>query len=49
MDQDETDKVDSREKAEKLEQTRERIEAGYYDRPEVKAQIAKRIADDFLG
>ncbi len=41
--------VDSPDNADKLEQARERIEAGYYDRPEVKAQIAKRIADDFLG
>ena len=37
------------ERADKIEQARQRIESGYYDRPEVKADIARRIADDFAG
>jgi len=34
---------------EKIEQARERIKSGYYDSPEVKEEIARRITDDFAG
>jgi anti-sigma28 factor (negative regulator of flagellin synthesis) len=43
----ETSEMDER--ADKIEQARQRIESGYYDRPDVKAEIARRIADDFAG
>jgi len=34
---------------EKIKQARERIESGYYDSPEVKNEIARRLTDDFAG
>jgi len=43
----ETSEMDER--AEKVELARQRMESGYYDRPDVKADIARRIADDFAG
>ena len=43
----ETSEMDER--ADKVERARQRIESGYYDRPDVKADIARRIADDFAG
>lgn len=43
----ETSEMD--EQADKMEQARQRIESGYYDRPDVRAEIARRIADDFAG
>ncbi len=33
----------------KIEQARQRIESGYYDQPEVKKEIARRITDDLAG
>ncbi len=33
---------------EKIEQVRQRIQSGYYNDPEVKENIAGRIADEFL-
>lgn len=43
----ETSEMDER--ADKIEQAKQRIESGYYDRPDVRAEIARRIADDFAG
>ncbi len=43
----ETSEMDER--ADKVERARQRIESGYYDQPDVKADIARRIADDFAG
>ena len=34
---------------ERVEEARRRLESGHYDRPEVTREIARRIADDFLG
>lgn len=33
----------------KVDQARERAKSGYYDKPEVKEEIARRMTDDFLG
>jgi anti-sigma28 factor (negative regulator of flagellin synthesis) len=42
-----TEKTEVRQ--DKVEQAKERIESGYYNRPEVKKEIARRITDDFAG
>ena len=34
---------------EKIEEARQRMESGYYDKPEVRQEIARRITDDFVG
>jgi hypothetical protein len=34
--------------AEKLERIQQRIESGFYDRPEVKEKIAERMAEDLI-
>jgi hypothetical protein len=33
----------------KLDEAEKRIESGYYDRPEVRREIARRIADELMG
>ena len=33
----------------KLEEAEKRIESGYYDRPEVRREIARRITDELMG
>lgn len=33
----------------KVERARRRAESGYYDRPEVRQEIARRITDDFMA
>lgn len=44
--QDEVSEVDS--ETDRVERARQRTESGYYDRPEVRREIARRIADDFM-
>jgi anti-sigma28 factor (negative regulator of flagellin synthesis) len=46
-DADEASDVENR--ADKIEQARQRIESGYYDSASVKEEIARRITDDFAG
>ncbi|MCK5127171.1 MAG: hypothetical protein KAR42_13030 [candidate division Zixibacteria bacterium] len=36
-------------RADKIAQANERIESGYYNSPQVKNEIARRITDDFSG
>ncbi len=36
-------------RADKVEQARRRMESGFYDRPNVREEIARRIVDDFKG
>jgi hypothetical protein len=33
----------------KVEQARERVKSGHYDKAEVRKEIARRITDDFIG
>jgi len=35
--------------ADPIERARQRAESDYYDRPDVRNEIARRIADDFTG
>lgn len=44
---DEAAEIENR--ADKIEQARQRMESGYYNSPEVKEEIARRITDDFAG
>jgi anti-sigma28 factor (negative regulator of flagellin synthesis) len=46
-DADEAPEMENR--ADKIEQARQRIESGHYDSASVKEEIARRITDDFVG
>ncbi len=41
--------VEFENRQEMIDQARQRIESGYYNSPEVRSEIARRIADDFAG
>lgn len=41
--------IDFENRQDRIERARQRIESGYYNSPEVRNEIARRITDDFAG